>query len=316
MVGGGIGWLYRKIYKKGLMGEPYPGTSLVPKILRATTYDNPQLTEKQVDEFLAIYDPDEREARKTGEFVAFGGLIYPGMKNFKVPFNRHDPAQLEMIQQQDTVVAIDPSYRRAAIVWVAFNEQNQGLIYQVVYVKKTDPVALYAAITAGNERFGLTQYPYYVIDPYAGGQHSMLLGSSVTIRTELQQMGIYTHPPKVLNSEAIVYGGVSNIWRRMKEHSFAIADTDAIDPEFWLEAEEYRLEERQDGVFQPVKEFDDAMDAMRYAYTTRPWYPAPDEGPRNKSLKEALALRQVPTWDMIEGSGPEAQYPSATGSMT
>lgn len=274
MVGGGIGWLYHDLYRKGLVGEPYRGTKLVPRVLRATIHDNPALSEDQIAEALSIYDESEREARETGEFVAFGGLVYPKIKHFKTAkLDPDDDAHREMIQQQSTVVGIDPSYRRAALVWVAFNDQNQGLIYQVIYVRKTDPVKLFQSIKQGNDRWGLTAPPYYVMDPYAGGQHSMMTGQAVTMKTELQQMGLYTHAPKVLDSDAIVYGGVLNIWRRMRERSFAVADTDTVDPEFWLEAEEYRLEDRDDSVFQVVKEFDDAMDAMRYAFSTRPWYP-------------------------------------------
>lgn len=314
MVGGGIGWLYRRIYKPGLTGQPFGGTTLVPRVLRGTIYDNPELTETAIQEALSVYEPDEREARKTGEFVAFGGLIYPHFKRFKTKQLLHpdDPDAREMIQQQSTVVGIDPSYRRAAFIWVAFNEANQGLIYQVVYVRKGDPLKFRDAINNGNSRWGLKQRPYYVMDPYAGGQHSMVAGQAVTIRSELQQLGIYTHAPKVLDTGAIVYGGVQNIWRRMGEKSFAVADTPTIDPEFWLEAEEYRTEDREDGVFQVVKEFDDGMDAMRYAFTTRPWYPRPAVAKKSRNWSPLVA----PDWEVFDAGAPLADYPSATGSMT
>lgn len=314
MVGGGIGWLYRKIYKVGLTGAPYPGTTLVPKVLRGTIHDNPMLSEEQKAEALAIYEPDEREARETGEFVAFGGLIYPRFKSYttKRVLDPFDPDSRELIQLQSTVVGIDPSYRRAAFVWVAFNDQNQGLIYQVKYVRKGDPIKFLNAIKHGNEAWGLKQPPLYVMDPYAGGQHSMVAGQAVTIRTELQQLGIYTHSPKVLDSSAIVYGGVQNVWRRMSEGSFAVADSPSIDPEFWLEAEEYRVEDRDDGVFQVVKEFDDGMDALRYAFTTRPWYPKPAVTKR----AESWSANRAPDWENFNDSGPQAEYPSATGSNT
>lgn len=314
MKGGGIGWLYRTIYKPGMVGEPFAGTDLVPKVLRGTIEDNPDLTEQDVAEALAIYDPDEREARKTGEFVAFGGLIYPSFKRFKtkVRLDPDDPEARKMIQRQSTVVGIDPSYRRAAFVWVAFNDANQGLVYQVVYVRKSDPLKFRDAITLGNQRWGLKQQPLYVMDPYAGGQHSMIAGQAVTIRTELQQLGIYTHAPKVIDSTAIVYGGVQNIKRRMSEGSFAVADSRTVDPEFWLEAEEYRTEERADGVFQVVKEFDDGMDAMRYAFTTRPWYPRPNVALPSKNWSPHIA----PDWSHFNSGGPQAEFPSATGSFT
>lgn len=313
MKGGGIGWLYRKIYKPGLMGQPFEGTTLVPRILRGEISDNPDLTEQDIAEALSIYDPDEREARATGEFVAFGGLIYPNFKRFKTrPLSPDDPDDRDMIQKQATVVGIDPSYRRAAFVWVAFNDQNQGLVYQVVYVQKGDPLKYRDAINRGNARWGLKQPPYYVMDPYAGGQHSMVAGQAVTIRSELQQLGFYTHAPKVIDSTAIVYGGIQNIWRRMTEKSFAIADAPTIDPEYWLEAEEYRAEDREDGVFQVVKEFDDGMDATRYAFTTRPWYPRPVVVKKVKGWSP----HEAPDWEDFNLGGPAADYPSATGSMT
>jgi hypothetical protein len=313
MKGGGIGWLYRDVYKRGMTGDPYPGTTLVPRVLRGTIHDNPDLSAEAKAEALAIYDADEREARETGEFVAFGGLIYPRFKSYKTrPLDPRDDDAREMIQQQSSVVGIDPSYRRAAFVWVAFNDQNQGLVYQVRYVRKGDPLKFRDAILKGNAAWGLKQPPYYVMDPYAGGQHSMVAGQAVTIRSELQQLGIFTHAPKVIDSNAIVYGGVQNIWRRMSEGSFAVADTPTIDPEFWIEAEEYRVEDREDGVFQVVKEFDDGMDAMRYAFTTRPWYPKPTVVRKKQSWSPHVA----PDWEEFNAGEPQAEYPSATGSMT
>lgn len=315
MVGGGIGWLYRKIYKRGLMNEPYPGTTLIPKVLRAQITDNPDLSDQQIAEALAVFDPDEREARASGEFVAFGGLIYPGMERkykTKRPVSPEAPEDREMINSQDTVVGIDPSYRRAAIVWIAFDAANRGLIYQVVYVRKTDPIKLYTAVMEGNQRWGLKQEPMYVMDPYAGGQHSQLSGSEVTMRTELQQLGLYTHTPKVLNSQAIVYGRVLNIWRRMSEGSFAVADAPTVHKEFWLEAEEYRLNDRDDGVFEVVKDFDDAMDAMAYAFTQRPWYPKPRAAPK----PPPMTYNYIPDDFDWNETGPVEEFPSATGEMT
>lgn len=313
MVGGGIGWLYRKIYKTGLLREPFEGTKLIPRVMRATTYDNPDLDEELIDEFLAIYDPDEREARKSGEFVAFGGLIYPSFGKYKVPLDPGNEEHRLMINQQHTVVGIDPSYRRSALVWCAFNDQNQGLIYHVEYVGKVDPLKLKQAILKGNSLWELKQTPFYVMDPYAGGAHSMVSGQAVTMKTELQQLGIYTHAPKVLDSNQIVYGGVLNIKRRMAEQPPSFAVGSCVHKEFWVEAEEYRTEDRDDGVFQVVKEFDDGMDAMRYAFTTRPWYPRTNRAPSRKWVPEPGV---APDWELINVPAPAQDYPAATGSMT
>lgn len=318
MTGGGIGWLYREIYKPGVLNQCYEGTEIVPHIIRAQMDDNPDLTDQDIAEALAVFDAAERQARRSGDFVAFGGLIYPGMRQYLTerPLDPHSAEDREMINEQSVVVGIDPSYRRAAVVWVTFDSANRGLIFQVKYVKETSVGKLFRAIEEGNLLWGLKQKPYYVMDPYAGGQHSMLAGSAVTMRSELQQLGIYAHPPKVLKTEAIVYGGVLNIWRRMEEKSFAVADCPAVDPEFWLEAEEYRLNPRDDGVFEVVKEFDDAMDAIRYAFTTRPWYPNVVKAEKQESLQDVLLNHRAPDWQLIEQGGPDPEYPSATGVMT
>lgn len=311
MVGGGIGWLYHDIYRPGVLGKPFEGTDLVPRILRAEMSDNPDLTEQDIAEALAVFDEMEREARRTGEFVAFGGLVYPKFRNFVVPLDVNNQDHRKFVQRLSTVVGIDPSYRRGAFVWVGFDDANRGIVYHVKYVKKGNPIAFRDAIAEGNELWGLKQKPLYVMDPYAGGQHSMLTGSAVTIKTELQQLGIPTMSPRVLDSNAIVYGGVQNIWRRMEQSSIHIATT--VHPEFLLEFEEYRTQERPDGVFEVVKEFDDGMDAMRYAFTTRPWYP---RSTAQKGSAWHWTPRSVPDWSVIEAAGPHQEYPAATGSMT
>jgi hypothetical protein len=85
-----------------------------------------------------------------------------------------------------------------------------------------------------------------------------------------------------------------------------------VNPEFWLEAEEYRTMERPDGVFEVVKEFDDGMDAFRYAFTMRPWYP------RNAATPKQVVweAHKAPNWEELEAMPAFQDYPSATGSMT
>jgi hypothetical protein len=309
MTGGGIGWLYHDIYRPGVLGKPYEGTDLIPCVLRGEMDDNPDLTAQDINEALAIFEENEREARRTGEFVAFGGLVYPNFRRYVVPLDPQNPDHRRFVRRCQTVVGIDPSYRRAAFVWVAFDDANRGLVYHVEYVKKGSPLAFRDAIARGNKFWGLKQQPLYVMDPYAGGQHSMLTGSTVTIKSELQGLGIATQTPKILDSNAIVYGGVSNIWRRMEEGSFHVAD--CVDEEFLLEAEEYRTEDRPDGVFEVVKEFDDGMDAARYAFSTRPWIPIPGMNRPKFNYRAGTA----PDWSLLD-EPLQAEYPSATGMMT
>lgn len=280
MKGGGIGWLFRDIYKKGMKGEPYEGTDLVPRILRGTIHDNPTMTDQMIAETLAPFSADERNARETGEFVAFEGLIYPLFKRFVIPRSKLDPDNEDhrkMVQKLDVIVGIDPSYLNTAIVWVAFNNSNHGVIFHEERIQRSNVLKIRQALMKGNSTWGLTQHPQYIMDPYAGAQHSML--GATTIKDQLMEIGVYTHTPKVLDSDAIVYGGISNIWKRMgsKPPTFAVSElcTNTIE-----ESEEYRIDsDREDGVFAVIKENDHFMDAMRYAYTWRPYYPPVYEAP-------------------------------------
>ncbi|MGH9960336.1 MAG: hypothetical protein ACREBC_24970, partial [Pyrinomonadaceae bacterium] len=274
MKGGGIGWLFRKIYKTGVRGEAFEGTTLVPNILRGTIHDNPTMTDEMIAETLAPFDPDERNARETGEFVAFAGLIYPHFKHFIVPCEK---ISKKAIQHLDTIVGIDPSYLNCAIVWVAFDNNNHGLVYHEERIERTNPVKLKAALLRGNMLWGLTQPPLYVMDPYHGSQHTML--GATTMKDELAQGGVFTMTPKVLDHDAIIYGGISNIWKRMASRppTFAVSSACKHSIE---EAEEYRMDsDREDGIFAVIKEHDHFMDAIRYGFTWRPYYPlaAPDK---------------------------------------
>lgn len=293
MKGGGIGWLYRKIYKPGVRNEPYEGTTLVPRVLRGTIHDNPTMTDEMIAETLAPYDPDERNARETGEFVAFAGLIYPSFKQFVIP---REKISRRMIGQLDVIVGIDPSYLNCAITWVAFNRANHGLVFHEELVERTNPLKLKAALQRGNMAWGLSQPPQYVMDPYHGSQHSML--GVATMKDELAQIGVHTHRPKVLESDAIVYGGISNIWKRMasKPPLFAVSSacTHTIE-----EAEEYRMDtDREDGIFAVIKEHDHFMDAIRYAFTWRPYYPPI---PRDPADKPMIVPGKAPTEGWNEG---------------
>lgn len=300
MKGGGIGWLYRNIYKRGMRGEPYPGTSLVPRVLRAQIDDNPALSDEDIEEALAVYDASEREARRTGEFVAFAGLIYPNFKSYVVPADRIEP---EMIRQQQVIVGIDPGYHSAAFVWIAFNDQNQGLIFHEELVQHGDPLKFAQALRRGNSEWGLRQRPLYVMDPYAGGQHNAVSGA-VTVKSELEQLGFFTQHPKVLDSDAIVWGGVANLHRRMGEKPPSFACSSACEHTI-DEAEEYRTEDREDGVFQPVKEQDHFMDAMRYAFTWRPWFPRTHVPGRIPTIRPG----EAPDWTEFNEGALAQEYP-------
>lgn len=67
----GMTWVYDDIYMPALKGE-------MPQalIVIIDTDENPYITQEQKDEVFADLDEDELKARKRGEFVHLGGLVY------------------------------------------------------------------------------------------------------------------------------------------------------------------------------------------------------------------------------------------------
>lgn len=254
MKGGGIGWLKRDIYD-------HPDDPNIT-VVRGSIHDNPLLSAEEIEFTLAQFPEEEREAREHGTLLHFGGMVYPKWRNYIV---KAPPK--EFIRGKDVVVGIDPGYRRAAFIWVMFDDRNRALVFHEAFVEKGDAHDYVRVIRQGNSKWEIRD-AQYVIDPYAGNQHGHADGN--TVKDELQRQGLFCQHPTVLDKDAIVYGGVQQIWRRMKEGGFHVSE-DCRHLNY--EAEEYRTEDRPDGIFQAVKERDHGMDAVRYACTLRPWYP-------------------------------------------
>jgi hypothetical protein len=254
MKGGGIGWLKRDIYDR-----PHdPDITVV----RGSIHDNPLLSADEIAFTLAQFPDEEREAREHGTLLHFGGMVYPKWRDYVVP-----APPKSFVRGKDVVIGIDPGYRRAAFIWGLFDDRNRGLIFHEAYVEKGNVLDYVKAIRMGNSLWEVRD-PQYVIDPYAGNQHGHV--DANTVKDELGRQGIWCQNPKVMDKDAIVYGGVQQIWRRMKEGGFHVSEACR---ELTREAEEYRTEDRPDGIFQAVKERDHGIDAMRYLFTLRPWYP-------------------------------------------
>lgn len=288
----GIGWLYRDIWKK----REQDGITVV----KGSIHDNPYLSKAAVKRTLDRYPEGhpERAAREHGDFAHFGGMVY-------VDWRKHilqGPPEAEEIRGRDVVVGIDPAYTKSAFIWVAFDGENKALVFHEEYVEKGNVLDYVRAIRRGNAKWGLRD-PLYVMDPYHGHKHGMTDGQ--TVAEEFARQGIHTCNPVVLDKDAIVYGGVQQIWRRMAQQAFKVS------PDCYRlseEAEEYRIEDRPDGVFQVVKENDDGLDACRYALTWRPWYPH-EETEREPELWEP---GMAPSQDWLTG----ARSGAPMGSMS
>lgn len=247
----GLSWVYREVWKKRALSH-----------LSAFTVgmrNNKHLTQEDVDFVLSLVTNDaERRQREFGEFADRGGPIYP---NFMDALRPHP--EREFLKGKEIVCAIDPGLNFAGIVWIAFDRDNRAFVFASVKIQRGDVDEYVRRIRQVNQAWGL-QNPTYVIDP-ASSQGNLVDGQSVM--DALTMRGIFCIP-----ANNAVEAGVGEVRRRINQGALLVSN---ILTTIQDEAIEYAAEEREDGVFKPVKKNDHLLDAMRYGLMFRPWLPPP-----------------------------------------
>lgn len=261
----GIGWVYREIWKK----REHPDITVV----QGSIHDNSHNNKEAVEAFLADRPPDdpERRAREFGEFAHFGGMVYPTFGEAVV-----DPPEAKHVKGLDTVVGIDPGMRNAAFVYVGFDADNVALVYDELLLQDQTPADYARALHAVNEKWGVK--PTYVIDPSARNRS---LVNAESVEAELTRYGIYC-----VHGQNMIEAGVQQVRARIQAKRLLISRAC-----FGLrdEADEYRVEQRPDGEFRPVKENDHRLDALRYALMYRPWL----RGLERRNPKRMLGMEEA-----------------------
>lgn len=275
MTGGGIGWLYREVYKQ----REAPHVTVV----RGAIHDNKHLDAEEVKLTLAGASEKERQAREFGEFVNFGGMVYDS--GFERCLMTRTPTPAD-VRPWDVVIGLDPGLKNAAFIWVGFDNDNRAYVFDEVLLQEKTPKDYAAAIRAVNKRWGISD-PLYVIDPSARNRS---LINAESVEALLQAEGIF--PMHGMNA---VEAGVQQVRLRMEKGMFWLSpDCRGLRDE----AEEYRMQDRPDGEFKVVKENDHRLDALRYAVTTRLWDPqmeSPTEQPLGFDPTRAASAQQIAT---------------------
>jgi phage terminase large subunit-like protein len=260
MKGGGIGWIKREILDQ--KDDPHI------TVVRATIHDNPLLSADEIEFTLSQFPEDERQAREYGDFIHFGGMIYPGgFERILVDpvLPPPDPAVITMperIRYSDIYVGIDPGLKNAAFVWVAFDSDNRALAFAELLLREKTPIDYARAIRKVNSLYRIRD-AMYIIDPSARNRS---LTNRESVQSELMRQGI---PTSWGQNE--VEPGVQSVRRRIQEGGFFVGENLKG---LRGEADEYRMDDREDGEFKVIKENDHRLDALRYVLMERPWYPS------------------------------------------
>jgi phage terminase large subunit-like protein len=249
--------------------------------------DNPYLDEKTKARALAGLSKEERQARKSGRFVSFSGIIYED-------FNRslHVIPEIGEVPSGRVYVGIDPGMRHmAAVIWTYLTPEDTMVIFDELALQGHTIKQVCDAIKKRNDRWGQKTQSgavaplvpsWYVIDPAA---RNVMHNTGRSDQAEYVDHRIVT----ILGQNDVI-AGINRVRERLQAHRLLVCGNcpNLID-EFrkyrWSKETRTEDEAKQ----KPVKADDHLLDALRYVVASRPYSPTPTVQERNLSPLERAA---------------------------
>lgn len=261
----GMSWLFEEVYQpwtKGLL--------LDSLVITVDMDDNPHLSEPAKRRALAGLSQEELQARKSGKFVHFAGMIYDEFDPFV-----HVIPQAQIPADASVIVGIDPGMRHmAAVVWCYLTPQDQMVVFDEVGLQGHTVAQVANAIHLTNAKHGREGVPlqpdYYVIDPSA---RNVMHQTGRSDQMEFIDHGIISVPGQ--NS---VTAGINRVKERLQNKRLLVmANCQELISEFkkyrWASA----TRSEHDSKEMPVKRDDHLLDALRYVIASRPTLPDAEE---------------------------------------
>lgn len=245
--------------------------------------DNPWNTQEAIDKFLAGLTEEEREARRHGRFVHFGGLFFD---EFREELHTVDPPPIERIRKLEHVVTIDPGLVHTGVTWQAFDSDNAAIVFSEFFPPKTVVPDIAAEIHRRNKEFGIGE-PTYVIDPSYRNLQSDIYADQV--QSAYAREGIYAQEGQ--NDRR---AGILEVKRRLqaKDGQGRLRPVLLISkacPQLILQMERYRRDPTAKDEWQAVPQDDrtrfDLVDSMRYGLMSRAWHLPEEVAPKPPSYQ-------------------------------
>ena len=260
----GLSWVYDRFWLPYEEGELDANVS----VYRFNTDDNIHIPKGAFDILLAGLSSEEREARRTGKFVALSGLIYPFNMNIHV---KELPAQNHLL----TVAGMDHGLRNpTAWLWAQINSDGTLNIVKEhckneLLVK--DHAQIIKLIESGNQ---FLKPSYRVGDPSIVNRNAE---TGQSIQTEYANYGI-----NIAAGNNDVDSGINRVASLMDPNQrggprlFFDKDCRALIKELrtyrWDEWASRKAETAKAPKNNPKKRDDHCVDAMRYLVMSRPYH--------------------------------------------
>jgi phage terminase large subunit-like protein len=279
----GMSWMYDEIW------EPWTKHKLEDgMVVLVDMDDNPHLDEKTKKRVLRGLTKEERDARKSGRFVHFAGMIYD---EFSRNFHVIPEIAPERLAGQRIYVGIDPGMRHmAAVVWTYLNAEDTLVVFDELALQGHTVAQVARAIKEKNMRWGqktetgslVPIHPdWYVIDPSA---RNIVHQTGRSDQMEFTDHGIIT----ILGQNSVT-AGINRVKERLQAKRLLVAANcqqtiDQFRKYRW--ATPNRTED--DAKEKPVKTDDHLLDALRYVVASRPYsHPDQDDSPDMHPMERA-----------------------------
>lgn len=283
----GMSWMYDEIWEPWMKGRLEDGTVVVVDM-----DDNPHLDERTKQRVLKGLSAEERQARKSGRFVHFAGMIYG-------EFSRNEhvvPEIAELPPGVKVFVGIDPGMRHmAAVLWVYLTADDRMVVFDELGLQGHTVGQVAQAIHLRNQRWGREvdgrviplQPAWYVIDPAA---RNVVHQTGRSDQMEFADHGIVT----ILGQNSVT-AGINRVKERLQSHRLVVtANCQVLIDQFrkyrWTKPSRTEGEPKE----KPVKADDHLLDALRYVVMSRPAVPDEhDEDEESLSPLERAARRHM-----------------------
>lgn len=293
----GMSWLYDEVYEPWERGELVDG-----RVVVVDMDDNPHLNERAKIRVLSGLTMEEREARKSGRFVHFAGLVYPQFSRQRHLLPSPENPATAIPDGAEVFAGIDPGVRHmAAVVYAYLDLEDRMVIFDEIAIQGKTVRDVCRHIHVVNRRWAI-QPRWYVIDPAARNRNTQTGRSD---QQEFADHGVFTVP-----GQNAVSAGINRVKERLDaDKLFVMAHCAELRGEFkryrWVSQGRGEQEAKE----APVKKDDHLLDALRYVVMQRPLTPhriPPLESltMKDRLLRASLERLRFPRRGPDHDSGP------------
>ncbi len=277
----GMSWMFDDIWEPWVKNQLAEATVVVVDM-----DDNPYLDARTKLRALQGLTREEREARKSGRFVHFAGMIYDEFSR-----NMHVIPEQKLPDNVRVYVGIDPGMRHmAAVVWCYLTAEDTMVVFDELTLQGHTVKQVAEAIKLINLKHGKGNQSllpdWYVIDPSA---RNIVHQTGRSDQMEFTDHGIVT----ILGQNSVT-AGINRVKERLQANRLLVqANCQTTIDQFrkYRWATPTRTED--DAKEKPVKSDDHCLDALRYVVASRPYSPSVEEELSHMSELERVAHKEM-----------------------